>query len=144
VSAVLRDGVLQQCDTPSALYERPANASVAGFIGSPAMNLDTVPVTGDGAVLGGLSVPVPGSVGARVTVGVRPESLRLAEEGIDLTVELVEELGADAYVYGTAPSGRTTGVSSCGWTGVPRPRSVNPCGAPCAMRGIAPFRSRNG
>ncbi|AXB43089.1 ABC transporter ATP-binding protein [Amycolatopsis albispora] len=108
--AVLKDGLLQQCATPRELYDRPANAFVAGFIGSPSMNLRTLPVTGGRARLGELAVPVPNAVDLpEVTFGVRPESLRLAgagEEAVELTVELVEELGADAYVHGTADGGR--------------------------------------
>ncbi|NMH96483.1 ABC transporter ATP-binding protein [Pseudonocardia acidicola] len=107
--AVLRDGRLQQCDTPRALYDRPVNTYVAGFIGSPAMNLLTVPRTGDGVRIGGLEVPVPRDTPAEVTVGLRPEALVAAgasEAGLELIVELVEELGADAYVYGTT---RATG-----------------------------------
>jgi multiple sugar transport system ATP-binding protein len=99
--AVLRDGRLQQCDTPRALYDRPANVFVAGFIGSPAMTLCTVPVTGDGGVdLGGSRVHVDGAARDRssVTVGLRPESLELAGDGLPAQVQVVEELGADAYV----------------------------------------------
>jgi multiple sugar transport system ATP-binding protein len=107
--AVLRDGVLQQCAAPRELYDRPANVFVAGFIGSPAMNLSTRPLTDDGVLLGDLPVPVsvPGDL-REVTLGVRPESLRLAgesEPGFVLTVELVEELGADAYVHGRLAEG---------------------------------------
>jgi multiple sugar transport system ATP-binding protein len=99
--AVLRDGRLQQCDTPRALYDRPANVFVGGFIGSPAMTLCTVPVTGDGGVdLGGSRVHVDGAARERasVTVGLRPESLELAGDGLPAQVQVVEELGADAYV----------------------------------------------
>ena len=114
--AVLKDGLLQQCDTPRALYDNPANAFVAGFIGSPAMNLKTVPLAEAGAQLDGVVVPIDRSVLAaasaqglsEVTFGVRPESLRLAggdEEGFELVVELVEELGADAYIYGAVRIG---------------------------------------
>ena len=56
--AVLKDGVLQQVDTPRNLYDRPANAFVAGFIGSPAMNLRTVPLVPGGARLSDLVVPL--------------------------------------------------------------------------------------
>jgi len=101
--AVLRDGVLQQCAPPRELYRAPANVFVAGFIGSPAMNLFTVPVV-DGAVsLGGYSLPVPRDVAsgaAELVIGVRPEHLTLGDEGIDFDVDLVEELGADTYLYG--------------------------------------------
>ncbi|HJP79780.1 MAG TPA: TOBE domain-containing protein, partial [Pseudonocardiaceae bacterium] len=114
--AVLKDGLLQQCDTPRALYDHPANAFVAGFIGSPGMNLKTVPLTSNGAKLDGTVVELPRDVLSaasaqglsEITFGVRPETLRLAsieEEGFDLSVELVEELGADAYVHGAVQIG---------------------------------------
>jgi len=106
--AVLRDGRLQQCDTPRVLYDRPANTFVAGFIGSPAMNLLTLPLGTDGAVsLGGVAVLLPDEVRAaaaaggwhELVLGVRPESLVLAGEGIPARVEVVEEVGADAHVF---------------------------------------------
>jgi multiple sugar transport system ATP-binding protein len=113
--AVLKDGELQQCDTPRALYDRPANAFVAGFIGSPAMNLKTVPLTEGGAKVGDLLVPLPRTVLdaaqaaslSEITLGIRPESFKVStdEAGLALHVDLVEELGADAYVYGTAHLG---------------------------------------
>jgi len=98
--AVLKDGLLQQVDTPRNLYDNPANAFVAGFIGSPAMNLLTVPVSGGKAKLGNLDVDVPSSAGASVTVGIRPEGFSSSSKGFDVVVEVVEELGADAFVYG--------------------------------------------
>jgi multiple sugar transport system ATP-binding protein len=106
--AVLKDGHLQQCDTPRALYESPANTFVAGFIGSPAMNLLTVPLGSNGAVsLGGTPVQLSDAVRAaasaagwgELTVGVRPEALELADEGIPAEVTVVEEIGADAYLF---------------------------------------------
>jgi multiple sugar transport system ATP-binding protein len=98
--AVLKDGLLQQVDTPRNLYDNPANAFVAGFIGSPAMNLVTVPVSGGKAKLGNLDVDVPSSAGASVIVGIRPEGFTSSSKGFDVVVEVVEELGADAFVYG--------------------------------------------
>ncbi|BBG04049.1 MULTISPECIES: ABC transporter ATP-binding protein [Pseudonocardia] len=109
--AVLRDGLLEQCATPRELYDRPATAFVAGFIGSPAMNLRTAPLVPDGADLAGLTVPLSREVLDRahraglseVTVGVRPEGMRVAddeEKAVDLTVELAEELGSDTYLHG--------------------------------------------
>jgi multiple sugar transport system ATP-binding protein len=107
--AVLSDGLLQQCDTPRALYEKPANAFVAGFIGSPAMNLVTAKLTDGGAVLGGVTLPLSREITAAagsddtVTIGFRPESLEptAAESGsIAMKVDLVEELGSDAFCYG--------------------------------------------
>jgi multiple sugar transport system ATP-binding protein len=111
--AVLKDGILQQVDTPRALYDRPGNAFVAGFIGSPAMNLKTVPLVDGGAKLGNMVVPLRRDVAAaasaqglsEVTLGIRPEAFAVAtdgQQGLDLRVDIAEELGADAYVYGTA------------------------------------------
>ncbi len=113
--AVLKDGLLQQVDTPRRMYDHPNNVFVAGFIGSPAMNLLDVAVENDCLVFGSSNVPVPrdavagsgpaqDSVGRRITVGVRPEDMRLVSggEGITTVVNMVEELGADAYLYGTA------------------------------------------
>jgi len=98
--AVLKDGLLQQVDTPRNLYDNPANAFVAGFIGSPAMNLLVAPVVGGKAKLGNLEIAVPASAGASVTVGIRPEGFAPASSGFDVLVEVVEELGSDAFVYG--------------------------------------------
>jgi multiple sugar transport system ATP-binding protein len=100
--AVMHDATLQQCDAPRVLYERPVNTVVAGFIGSPAMNLVAVPVTNGSVGLGGVSIPVPANGRASVIVGVRPESLELAGEGIPARVDVVEEIGADAFVFCTA------------------------------------------
>jgi multiple sugar transport system ATP-binding protein len=112
--AVLCDGVLQQVDTPRVLYDRPANAFVAGFIGSPAMNLRTCELAAGGAWLGNTVLPLRreiieaalGSGLQRVTLGIRPESLTTSPDTgqcLTLEVKIVEELGADAYVYGTLP-----------------------------------------
>jgi multiple sugar transport system ATP-binding protein len=105
--AVLKDGVLQQVDTPRNLYERPVNVFVAGFIGSPAMNLLELPVADGGVLFGGTVYPVRNDIlnaaaGNTVTLGVRPEDLVLtsAGDGLQVEVDVVEELGADAYIYG--------------------------------------------
>ncbi|MBY8858990.1 sn-glycerol-3-phosphate ABC transporter ATP-binding protein UgpC [Nocardia sp. CA2R105] len=106
--AVLKDGLLQQCATPRDLYRNPANLFVAGFMGSPAMNLFTLPLTDGGAQLGGHALPVPrtvtDAVDGSVVVGIRPEHLEFTEsgKGIAMEVDVVEELGSDAYVYGRA------------------------------------------
>jgi multiple sugar transport system ATP-binding protein len=97
--AVMHDARLQQFDAPRVLYERPVNTFVAGFIGSPAMNLVTMPVSNGSVSLGGVSIPVPGNPRSSVVVGVRPESLELAVDGIPAHVEVVEEIGADAFVF---------------------------------------------
>ncbi len=103
--AVLKDGILQQCDTPRRMYDHPNNVFVAGFIGSPAMNLLTLPVTDGGVQFGDVVHHVERRVveeahNPRVTVGVRPEDLELSEHGLAVEVDVVEELGADAYIYG--------------------------------------------
>ncbi|MCW2568906.1 MAG: transporter ATP-binding protein [Mycobacterium sp.] len=108
--AVLKDGILQQCDTPLNLYQRPANAFVASFIGSPAMNIREFQLVDSHARIGAVDVPLSraeaGALareGARtVLLGFRPESVELvgAGQGFPVTVRLVEELGADAYLYG--------------------------------------------
>ena len=105
--AVLKDGILQQCDSPRRMYDHPQNVFVAGFIGSPAMNLMEAAVTDGGVNLGGHTVPVERDalkdVGKNVTLGVRPEDLELSDDGngIPVTIDVVEELGADAYIYGS-------------------------------------------
>jgi len=106
--AVLKDGILQQVDTPRNLYDKPANAFVAGFIGSPAMNLLKTSVSGGKATLGKLSIDVPASVGSSVIVGIRPEGLTAAPDGFSVKVEVVEELGSDAYVYGQPADSKIT------------------------------------
>jgi multiple sugar transport system ATP-binding protein len=104
--AVLRDGVLQQCDTPRALYERPVNSFVAGFIGSPPMNLCTAQLVDGGAEFGGTVVPLPREAVAEageadtVLLGFRPESLEVGADGIPVELDLVEELGAEALCHG--------------------------------------------
>ena len=107
--AVLKDGVLQQVDTPLALYRTPANVFVAGFIGSPAMNLLDAEIRDGRAIVGGHEIPVDRAALAKatgaVTIGVRPESFRVVgdgQDGLPVKVTLVEELGADAFVYGTS------------------------------------------
>lgn len=97
--AVLKDGVLQQVDTPRALYEAPDNAFVAGFIGSPAMTLMRTTASDGKAKIGNVELMTPGQ--GEILVGVRPESWRPTTHGLDVQVALVEELGADAYIYGT-------------------------------------------
>jgi multiple sugar transport system ATP-binding protein len=106
--AVLKDGQLQQCAAPRQLYDRPTNTFVAGFIGSPAMSLCTVPVGSNGSASFGAAKVALGDaasveIAARglqnVVVGLRPEALEIATEGIPAVVEVVEELGADSYVF---------------------------------------------
>jgi multiple sugar transport system ATP-binding protein len=109
--AVMNFGVLQQVDTPLRLYDKPVNLFVAGFIGSPAMNLVRAKAKDGQAQIGSYLVPVDptaskqlGPQHTNITVGVRPESWRVvsnSEGGLPVTVSVVEELGADEFVYGT-------------------------------------------
>lgn len=102
--AVLRDGVLQQCAPPRELYRDPANVFVAGFLGTPPMNLFELPVHDGSVTLGDWMIRLPRAVaaaGSRIVVGIRPEHLSLCTgAGTRIEVSLVEDLGADAYVYG--------------------------------------------
>ncbi len=106
--AVMKDGILQQCDNPLVLYDKPKNLFVAGFIGSPAMNLIGGKVVDGGVQVGDFVVPVPretlqkAGADGTVNLGIRPEAFEVAEndQGIAVDVSVVEELGADAYLYG--------------------------------------------
>jgi len=104
--AVLKDGVLQQVGTPRELYADPKNVFVAGFIGSPAMNLFAADVTEGGVKFGSAVVPVDRATlgsATQVTIGVRPEDVVVStgeSSGLRVEVDLVEELGADGYLYG--------------------------------------------
>jgi len=103
--AVMKDGLLQQCDAPRALYERPVNAFVAGFIGSPPMNLVPGSVEARGVKVGSTLISVtdalPKPIGDSVTVGLRPEALALAApgDGIPAVVRIVEDLGAESFLH---------------------------------------------
>ncbi|MGC0144828.1 MULTISPECIES: ABC transporter ATP-binding protein [unclassified Pseudactinotalea] len=110
--AVLDHGVLQQVGTPREMYDTPANVFVAGFIGSPAMNLGSFGVSEGKAHLGNTHIPLARTTQDalteadknEITLGFRPESLDLTTEGDEgafpVDVNVVEELGSDAFVYG--------------------------------------------
>jgi multiple sugar transport system ATP-binding protein len=108
--AVMKDGYLQQVDTPLNLYDRPVNLFVAGFIGSPQMNLIAAVAENGQAKIGNYHVPVDEAAAKRmkgdIVVGVRPESWRQVsgqeDGGLPVSITVVEELGSDAYVYGTS------------------------------------------
>jgi multiple sugar transport system ATP-binding protein len=113
--AVLKDGLLQQVDSPLKLYEQPVNVFVAGFIGSPAMNIGEFELTEGGAVVAGTLIRLPRAIMSRlgsqpdrrVTLGFRPEDLEPVGpgEGFPVCVNLVEELGSDAFLYGDMTDG---------------------------------------
>jgi multiple sugar transport system ATP-binding protein len=98
--AVLRDGELQQVDAPSKLYHEPANLFVAGFIGSPAMNM--LPVSVDRSIkIAGAEIRIGVAVsGEASTVGFRPETVLIGDEGpIPARIRLVEDLGSEVFVH---------------------------------------------
>ena len=107
--AVLKDGILQQCASPRELFTEPANAFVAGFIGSPSMNLMATTIAGETARIGSLEIALTprqrsGASSAELIVGMRPEALDLAStngDGTSLTavVDVVEELGSESFLY---------------------------------------------
>lgn len=116
--AVLKDGVLQQVGTPRDLYESPNNVFVAGFIGSPAMNLFHADVADGGVHFGDTVLPIAREALAKtsqkvVTLGVRPEDVTVSTQpgGLPIEVDLIEELGSDGYLYGhTELEGRRTDI----------------------------------
>ena len=155
--AVLAGGLLQQVGTPQEMYERPANEFVAGFIGSPAMNLGTFTVDGEWAKIGPARVRLSAATrdalvpedGGMIKIGFRPEGLDVVdasvEDTIPVEVDFVEELGSDAYVYGHlagAAEGETLGSGSEG-TGKQLIVRVPPRTAP-ARGGVLHVRIREG
>ncbi len=138
---VLNQGVVEQLGTPIELYERPATLFVAGFIGSPAMNFLDARITAEGDAVelpGGDRLTLAGGAlagqaGRQVTLGIRPEHLEAADGAANaqLSVELVEQLGADTLVHGhfgndrTDLTARLPGVKNLG-AGEILPLSVTP------------------
>jgi multiple sugar transport system ATP-binding protein len=133
--AVLRDGVLQQADTPQRLFHNPANLFVAGFIGSPAMNLVEAVVVDDELRFGSLRLPLPPGTelaarGRPVILGIRPSDFEDAEVWrgeqlpvIEVTAEVVEDLGSEAHVLFNvdAPPVQVEGVEEDPGAGTPIP-----------------------
>ncbi len=114
--AVIREGVLQQTGTPEEIYRYPANRFVASFIGSPRMNfIDATIVSRNGTTvieagdvswpLGSLAVP-DNLPDGRVVVGIRPEHFKVSASGsLGMSVELVEPLGSQTFIYGKVGNG---------------------------------------
>jgi multiple sugar transport system ATP-binding protein len=112
--AVLKLGKLQQFASPSELYDKPANSFVAGFIGSPAMNMFTAPIVADGVKVGDSTLELERDQLTllheakldEVTVGIRPEHVEVADSGgIEAIVDLIEDLGSESYIYTHAKPG---------------------------------------
>ena len=132
---VLRNGRIEQVGPPIELYERPANAFVGGFIGSPKMNFVDAAVRSTST--GTLDVKLPKinnvrtqlteydgqtPVGADMTLGIRPEDLEIGSEHalcFDLKVELAEQLGGVSYIYGRSNDGERVTVESKGYVNHP-------------------------
>jgi ABC-type sugar transport system ATPase subunit len=136
---VLRGGRVEQIGTPTALYDTPANAFVAGFIGSPKMNFLTAEFAGmEGrtarlahpAFAGDIRIPLTTrrtpAPGSRLTVGLRPEHLVLggADRLFDLTVDFSENLGGATQIYAAAPGTPTMTILAPGRPGVARGERV--------------------
>ncbi|SNS35033.1 ABC transporter ATP-binding protein [Rhodococcoides kyotonense] len=129
--AVLKGGVLQQCASPRELYRTPVNVFVAGFMGSPSMNLFRVPIVDGGVRVGDQVIPVSRtalaeSSGSEVVVGVRPEHVEISGSGLKLEIDVVEELGSEAFVFGRADiNGSTqTIVARADWRDPPEKGQV--------------------
>ena len=115
--AVMRDGRVEQVDTPHNVFQRPTNLFVAGFIGTPQMNLIPATLTAvqgwgvaEFAVAGGQSMTIEVdpriqelSVGTKVTLGVRPRNLEISQEqsqdGLSTTIDMVEPMGAETLIH---------------------------------------------
>jgi multiple sugar transport system ATP-binding protein len=117
--AVMRDGRILQVDAPQHLYEQPRDLFVAGFIGSPAMNLVEAAIDDGDVVFGEFRVPLaaarrPVARSGRVVLGIRPESFEDAAfaaaelPAIDVSVVVLEELGSDAHVFFRVDAPRIT------------------------------------
>ena len=115
--AVLRDGVLQQCDTPQQLFRHPVNLFVGAFIGSPSMNFVEAAVAGDRVRFAGLEMPLPAGSALRggdrsVILGIRPTDFAHSDDAagdlprITVVPSVVEELGAETYLVFTIDAPR--------------------------------------
>jgi multiple sugar transport system ATP-binding protein len=103
---VMHDGIVEQIGAPLELYDRPANLFVAGFIGSPAMNILEGQIHSSGFAMGDLILPVSDapttSVGRPVYYGIRPEHFHLRQDGIPAEVVVVEPTGSETQVVAKA------------------------------------------
>ncbi|HBL10052.1 MAG TPA: sugar ABC transporter ATP-binding protein [Cyanobacteria bacterium UBA11162] len=115
--AVLDKGCVQQLDPPDRIYNHPANLFVAGFVGSPQMNLLTLPCEGNSAILGNFNIPLPELPTAppQIILGIRPENVRIAEpEDKNLIrgrVYLVENLGMHKLISVNVEGSRTEPIT---------------------------------
>ncbi|MBC1241551.1 ABC transporter ATP-binding protein [Nostoc sp. 2RC] len=115
--ALLNDGYVQQLDPPELIYNHPANLFVAGFVGSPQMNLLTLPCNEKSATLGNFQIPLPNlpTVPPQIVLGIRPENVRIAQPGdtqiIQGKVYLVENLGMHYLVSVRVEGSQTEAIT---------------------------------
>ena len=142
---VMNAGRAEQIDRPMEIYLKPATTFVAGFIGSPAMNILKAQGTETGVRLGGAALALGRSAPGRdVLVGIRPEDLALAPEGEGLAavVEAVELLGADAYAHAALPGGGSIVVRVPGTLGIAPGRRIGLAALPGAAHFFDPATER--
>ena len=133
--AVLKDGILQQVGSPRDLYSKPQNVFVAGFIGSPAMNLFLADTVDGGIKFGTATVPVQretlaSSTGKKVTVGIRPEDIQMsttAGEGLQIEVDRSRSSAPTATSTVTPPSRASAPTSLPASTAVRTRTPARPC-----------------
>jgi multiple sugar transport system ATP-binding protein len=99
---VMRSGKLQQLASPREIYERPKNAFVATFIGSPRMNVIAAKVTSGEIVAGPFRVPAPPNAPASLELGVRPEDVKIDDAGAPAVIAAIEPLGAETHIVARA------------------------------------------
>jgi multiple sugar transport system ATP-binding protein len=112
---VMHDGIVEQTGVPLELYDRPVNTFVAGFIGSPAMNMLKGRVGADGRSVdvAGANIPVPdwqAPAGKEVLFGIRPEHLVLGQQGIAAEVSVIEPTGMDTHVFAKSSGGEISAI----------------------------------
>jgi len=133
---VLHDGLIEQSGSPLALYNRPVNRFVAGFIGSPKMNFLEATVTGrdpggltvvlsGGELLSVAADAAKGSAGDTVTIGICPEHALLADSGLPVTVGLIEQLGGNTVLYGALSPQQPVVVQVVGQSAIRRGETVH-------------------
>jgi len=109
---VMNAGNVEQVGAPLDLYDRPANLFVAGFIGSPSMNIIGGTITPEGFIAAGVTLPLPADIAAtgQASYGIRPEHLTVSDRGLPATITLVEPMGAETQVTMTLGEHSITGV----------------------------------
>ena len=108
---ILNKGNIEQYDTPDAIYYRPATTFVAGFIGAPPMNLLDARGEGGRVILEGAGPVAATDRPGPLTLGIRPEAIRISPDGIPVTVDYAEDLGSHSVVSARLPDGQPIQIS---------------------------------